>query len=707
MRWGGGRFSGFALWTFVGLSVSLGAEQVYGQGSGIETRSQLAEKVASGDKQADQGKKAAVSGIDTTGFDPAVKFGEDFFLSVNGKWLTETKIPDDRADYGTFSILNDRTQEQIKVIIESAAATQDKSNVASQQVGGLYRSFTNTELRNQLGIKPISDLLERINKIERKEQLGEICGYFGRIGIPHLISYGVEPDARDSESYIVYIGQGGTTLPDRDYYLLDEAQYKEVREEFKKYVAALLTKVNYADPSGAADRILALETALAKSQWTNVENRDPLKTYNKMTAEEVAAKLPNFPWKTLAEIAGFNDQKAFIVQQPSFIDAANQLIADTDLKTWKEYLLFHAVDSSAGLLSDDLEQLHFAFHETVISGVAEQLPLWKRGVELCNGLLGMVVGKLYVEKHFSPQAKERMKELVDNLLAAFGGRLNELEWMGKATKIAAQDKLKQFTTKIGYPDKWKDYSTVVIKEDDLVGNVRRVVEFEYNYALNKLKGPVDRTEWYMSPQTINAYYNPLGNEIVFPAAILQPPFFNLEADDAVNYGGIGAVIGHEISHGFDDMGRRFDGKGNLRNWWTQEDIAEFEKRSGQLIKQYSAYKPFEDMAINGELTLGENIGDLGGLAIAYTGYRLSLQGKEAPVIDGFTGDQRFFLGWSQVWRRKYRDQELKRRLLVDPHSPSRYRVVGIVSNMDAFYEAFGVKPEDKMYIAPENRVRIW
>jgi|LakMenE01Jun11ns_1017448.scaffolds.fasta_scaffold9935732_1 endothelin-converting enzyme/putative endopeptidase len=684
----------------------LGCEVLWAQNGPLRSFSGATNAGFSG-KAATDDPPSALSGIDKEGFDPSVKFGDDFFLSVNGKWLKETNIPDDRADYGTFSLLNDRTQEQIKAIIEGAAEAKADANTPAQQVGDLYSSLMNTELRNQLGIKPIEDLISKVNQLESKEQLGALCGELGRYGIPHVIGYGVEPDARDSESYVIYVGQSGITLPDRDYYLVDEPQYREVREKFQKYIAAMLTQVGYADPSGAAERILALETAIAKAQWTNVENRDPIKTYNKMTAEDLSKKLANLAWPQLAKAAGFEGQADFVVQQPSFLETIDQLVSDTDLKIWKEFLLFHTIDNSAGLLTEDLEKLHFSFHETVISGVAEQLPMWKRGVELCNGLMGMVVGKLYVEKHFSPKAKERMKQLVDNLTVAFGQRIDGLEWMGKATKLAAHDKLKQFTTKIGYPDKWKDYSSVTIKKDDLVGNVRRVVEFEYRYALKKLGGPVDRTEWYMSPQTINAYYNPLGNEIVFPAAILQPPFFNLEADDAVNYGSIGAVIGHEISHGFDDMGRRYDGKGNLRNWWTQDDLAEFEKRSSQLIKQYSSYKPFEDMAINGELTLGENIGDLGGLSVAYTAYKLSLNGKPSAEIDGFTGEQRFFLGWSQIWRRKYREQELKRRLLVDPHSPSRYRVIGIVSNMDAFYEAFSIKPEDKMFIAPENRVRIW
>ena len=688
----------------LGCASLFGATAVQGQNGG---NSQAFAGVGRGAAAGTDDQPANKSGIDVTGFDAAIKHGEDFFLSVNGKWLKETKIPDDRADYGSFAILDDRTQEQIKAIIEEASNSKAAANSPAQQVGDLYASFTDTGIRNQLGLKPIADLIAKINGLESKDDLAATFGELGRLGIPHIIGYGVEPDARDSESYTIYIGQSGITLPDRDYYLVDEPQYREIREKFKQYVSTMLTQVSYADPTGAAERIMELETAIAKLQWTNVENRDPLKTYNKMTAAELETKLGNLPWSKLAVAAGFDKQASFVVQQPSFLEGANKLIVDVDLKTWKEFLLFHAIDGTAGLLSEELERLHFAFHETVISGVTEQLPMWKRGVELCNGLLGMVVGKIYVEKHFSPKAKERMKQLVDNLTVAFGQRIDGLEWMGKATKIAAHEKLKQFTTKIGYPDKWKDYSSIVIKKDDLVGNVRRIVEFEYNYALTKLGGPVDRSEWLMTPQTINAYYNPLGNEIVFPAAILQPPFFNMDADDAVNYGSIGAVIGHEISHGFDDMGRRYDGKGNLRNWWTQEDLAEFEKRSAQLIKQYSSYKPFDDMAINGELTLGENIGDLGGLSVAFTAYQISLQGKPSAVVGGFTGEQRFFLGWSQIWRRKYREQELKRRLLVDPHSPSRYRVIGIVSNMDAFYEAFGIKPEDKMYIAPADRVRIW
>jgi endothelin-converting enzyme/putative endopeptidase len=389
------------------------------------------------------------------------------------------------------------------------------------------------------------------------------------------------------------------------------------------------------------------------------------------------------------------------------LQAIDSLVQSVPLQTWKWYLQYRIIDSYATSLSEDLERTHFAFHSTAITGVQEQKPLWKRGVQATGGTLGEVVGKLYVEKHFSAHAKERMQELVDNLKQAFAVRIDRLEWMGPGTKRQAHEKLNLFTTKIGFPDQWKDYSALEIDRDDLLGNMLRSARFEYQRNIAKLGKPIDRQEWQMTPQTINAYYSPVMNEIVFPAAILQPPFFNLEADDAVNYGAIGAVIGHEISHGFDDKGSQYDGRGNLRNWWTEEDRVEFEKRANQLVQQYAAYYPFPDMAVNGELTLGENIGDLGGLSVALEAYRISLGDKTAPVIDGLTGEQRFFLGWAQIWRRKYREPELRRRLIVDPHSPSQYRVIGIVSNLDAFYEAFSIKPGDKMYLAPESRVRIW
>jgi endothelin-converting enzyme/putative endopeptidase len=426
-----------------------------------------------------------------------------------------------------------------------------------------------------------------------------------------------------------------------------------------------------------------------------------------MSANEFAVANPGLAWASYAKTAGVASLDEIIVGQPSFFQQSQSVLAETSVDTLKAYLAFQTINTYAPVLTEDLERMHFAFHETVLSGVTEQEPLWRRGVDACNAMLGMPVGQLYVEKHFSPLAKKRMNELVGNLLRAFEQRIEKLEWMGNGTKAQAKEKLALFTPKIGYPDKWKDYSSVQIVRDDIVGNLGRIAEFEHQYALNKLGKPIDRTEWYMPPQTVNAYYNPLMNEIVFPAAILQPPFFNLEADDAVNYGAIGAVIGHEISHGFDDAGSRFDGRGNLRNWWTENDRTEFEKRANRLVSQYDAYEPLPGMPLSGRFTLGENIGDLGGLSVAYTAYLLSLEGKPAAVLDGFTGEQRFFIGWAQVWRRKYREEEMRKRIKTDPHSPSAYRCNGIVSNLDGFYEAFGIGSEDPMYIAPEKRVRIW
>jgi endothelin-converting enzyme/putative endopeptidase len=429
--------------------------------------------------------------------------------------------------------------------------------------------------------------------------------------------------------------------------------------------------------------------------------------YNKMSANEFDQSNPGLQWRQYAQGVGLVSQEELIVGQPSFFKEIQSVLGEESLPTLKAYLAFQTVDTYAPVLTEELEKMHFAFHSTVLSGVTEQQPLWRRGVDACNAMLGMPVGQLYVEKHFSPRAKQRMNELVANLLRAFQQRIEQLEWMGNGTKAQAKEKLAQFTPKIGYPDKWKDYSSVRIDRDDIVGNLGRIAEFEHQYALKKLGQPIDRTEWYMPPQTVNAYYNPLMNEIVFPAAILQPPFFNLEADDAVNYGAIGAVIGHEISHGFDDSGSRFDGRGNLRNWWTENDRAEFEKRANRLVNQYDLYEPLPGMPLSGKFTLGENIGDLGGLSVAYTAYLLSLDGKPAPTIGEFTGQQRFFIGWAQVWRRKYREEEMRKRIKTDPHSPSAYRCNGIVSNLDGFYEAFGIQPSDPMYIPPDQRVRIW
>lgn len=646
------------------------------------------------------------SGVETEYFSGSTLPGQDFFRYVNDRWLDKTDIPADQSNYGSFTILDIQTKEAIREIIETASSSSSPSPIA-KQVGDFYLSYTDVESRNRAGIKPIEGILKEIRGLENRAALMGFAGQLSRRGIPSFLGMGIEPDAKRSDQYAVYISQDGTTLPDRDYYLDDSENSAAIRAAFFRYVRDMLTRIGWEDAEKHASAIVDLETRFAKVQWDKVALRDPVKMYNKMSTNDFAQSNPGLSWRDYASAAGIASQNEIIVGQPSFFEQAQRELSEESLGTLKAYLAFQTVDTYARVLTEELERMHFAFHETVLSGVAEQEPLWRRGVDACNATLGMPVGQLYVEKHFSPRAKQRMNELVGNLLKAFEQRIEQLEWMGNGTKAQAKEKLALFTPKIGYPDKWKDYSSVQIDGGDVVGNLGRIAEFEHQYALNKLGKPIDRTEWFMPPQTVNAYYNPLMNEIVFPAAILQPPFFNLEADDAINYGAIGAVIGHEISHGFDDSGSRFDGRGNLRNWWTENDRSEFEKRANRLVSQYDAYEPLPGMPLSGRFTLGENIGDLGGLSVAYTAYLLSLEGMPGPMLEGFTGEQRFFIGWAQVWRRKYREEEMRRRIKTDPHSPSAYRCNGIVSNLDGFYKAFGIEPNEPMYIAPDQRVRIW
>lgn len=648
-----------------------------------------------------------LSGIETQYMSPTVTAGQDFYEFVNEGWLKKTQIPGDQSNWGSFSVLDDEAKQAIRTLIEEASAEQAPQGSDSQKVGDFFKSVINVEVRNQLGTKPIQPLLDEIDSIKNKKQLAQVAAHLFQIGIAGPFAGYVSPDAKQSDQYTVYVTQSGLTLPDRDYYLEDNPLFTQARADFEVYIVDMLKIIDHPKSQLAAKQIIKLETAIATAQWDRVRNRDPEATYNKMTRDELIAALSAFDMPTFLETAGLASQTEFVVRQPDYLKAVDAMFGLATLQMWKDFYRFHVIDAFASDLTEATELRHFQFHQTALSGVEEQKPLWRRGVEASNQILGEIVGKLYVEKHFPPVAKQRMGELVENLKKAFAKRIDGLEWMSPVTKKQAHEKLSKFTTKIGYPDKWKDYSQLTIRADDLVGNYMRAAAVEYKRELDKLGGPIDRNEWHMTPQTVNAYYNPVMNEIVFPAAILQPPFFNLKADDAVNYGGIGAVIGHEISHGFDDKGSQYDGDGNIRKWWSETDRTEFERRAKQLVDQYNQYKPFDDMRVNGEFTLGENIGDLGGLSVAYEAYRMSLDGQKAPVIDGFSGDQRFFIGWAQVWRRLYREPELRKRLVQDPHSPSQYRCNGIVSNMDAFYRAFDVKPGDPMFIAPENRVRIW
>jgi endothelin-converting enzyme/putative endopeptidase len=648
-----------------------------------------------------------ISGIDQALFSETITPGDNFYLYANEKWLDETEIPGDKSNYGIFTVLDDRTREQVRDLIEQAADSKSKPGTPAQKVGDLYNSVLDTEARNEAGIKPIQPLLEKLSEVDSGRDLMQAIGTLRRAGVAAPAVPYVSIDARNSDAYTVYLTQSGLSLPDRDYYLKDDPRYVELREKLREYIADILKVVDHPEPKQAAEQIVDIETKLAELHWTKTENRDPVKTYNKRTPAELDLMLGDLNWFAYADTAGLDSVDAIVVRQPSFLKGFAEFSETVPLDAWKDYFTYHTIDAFASGLTESLERRHFDFHETAVSGISEQQPMWKRGVNVTGSALGELVGQLYVEKHFKPIAKKRMNELVENLKDAFRQRIKTLDWMGEGTKKQALEKLSKFNTKIGYPDEWKDYSNLEIGDGVLGDHLLASARFEYQRDLNKLGGPIDRNEWHMTPQTINAYYNPTMNEIVFPAAILQPPFFNLAADDAVNYGGIGAVIGHELSHGFDDKGSQYDGDGNLRMWWTPEDREEFERRAQGLVEQYSEFEPVEGNTVNGELTLGENIGDLGGLSVAYAAYQLSLDGKPAPVIDGLTGDQRFFLGWSQIWRRLYREPELLRRLVVDPHSPSEYRVNGIVRNMDAWYDAFGISEDDELYLPPEERVRIW
>ncbi|WP_394203975.1 M13 family metallopeptidase [Shewanella waksmanii] len=649
-----------------------------------------------------------VSGVEKQNFDTNVRHQDDFYYSVNGHWLANTPIPADKSNYGAFSVLYEQSQQALKTIIEQAAATPNKAIGSSEQkVGDFYASYMNETLVEELGVTPLSDAMAEIALAKDHNDIATLMGSMLISGTSMPFGFYVNNDAKNSSEYAVYLYQSGLTLPDRDYYLKDDAKFVANRDALNAYVEQLLTSANYGDSKRAADSVEQIETFIADSQWSRVESRDANKSYNKMSKQALQELVVNFDFVQFAVGADIEKVEDVIVRQPSYLAKFGEKFTEFSVAQWQDYLAFHLVDSYAELLNKEMVDLHFGFHSKTLMGIEEQKPRWKKAVDAADQVIGELVGQEYVKQHFKPEAKARMEQLIQNLIKGFEVSINELEWMTPATKVAAQEKLSKFTYKIGYPDKWKDYSNLKIEANDLVGNYQRYALFEYQRMQDKLGKPIDRTEWYMTPQTVNAYYNPVMNEIVFPAAILQPPFFNMEADDAINYGGIGAVIGHEISHGFDDQGAKYDGDGNLRNWWSDKDREEFKKRGAQLSAQYSQYEALPGKFVNGDLTLGENIGDLGGLTVAARSYQLSLNGQPAPVIEGFTGEQRVFIGWSQVWRRNYRDEELGRRLLTDSHSPSHFRAMGTPRNIPAFYDAFGVTESDKMYLAPEQRVKIW
>ena len=650
------------------------------------------------------------AGIALEYVEPAVRAQDDFFQHLNGKWLKTVEIPADKSSWGAFYKLHDDTQPQLRAIIEKSAAVKNaQAGSEVQLIGDFFASYMDEARLEKLGIAPLKGELDKIAAIKDKTELPATFARLGRLGVTIPFGFYIHQDAKDSTKYVADLYQGGLGMPDRDYYLkLDDAKLADTRAKYQQHVEKMLALSGDKNAAVNARAIVDLETELARVQWTKVENRDPIKTYNKVELTKLAEIAPGYDWNAWLDAAGIGGKTDYvIVSQPSYLKGMAEIVNRVPLETWKVYLQQHLVNGYASYLSKAFVDQRFAFHGTVLSGAPKLEPRWKRGVSTVEGALGDAMGKLYVKEHFPAERKARMEALVKNLLEAYRQSIDTLDWMSPATKKEAQAKLAKFNPKIGYPNKWKDYASLNVKRDDLVGNVMRSREVEYNRELNKLGKPIDRDEWMMTPQTVNAYYNPELNEIVFPAAILQPPFFDMNADDAVNYGAIGAVIGHEISHGFDDQGSQYDGDGNMRNWWTEEDGKRFAEKTKVLIQQYASYSPLPGYHVNGELTLGENIGDNSGLALAYKAYQLSLNGKKAPVIKGLSGDQRFYMGWGQVWRAKMREPAQINQVKTDPHSPAQFRANGTLKNQPGFYEAFGVKEGDKMYLAPKDRVIIW
>ena len=652
-----------------------------------------------------------LSGIDLQYVDDGVRAQDDFFRHINGKWLDTVQMPPDKARYGSFDKLRDDSLDQLRTIVDGLAQASDPSDPDQRKIADLYASFMDEAALETLGLKPLAPEFGRIEALTKKSQIPALIAYFNRIGVSAPYTPQVHQDAKDSTKYVFDLNQDGLGLPDRDYYLQDDARFQQIRASYAEYVTKMLELAGDATAARDAKAIIELETALAKIQWTKVDNRDPVKTYNKFPYAQLPALAPGYGWNSYLTASGVMTRTDYlIVSQPTYITGFQKLLESTPLPVWKAYFRWRVINDFAPYLSKSFVDENFAFSGKTLRGIEQNRPRGKRGLELLEGAIGEGLGKLYVAKYFPPQSKARMDQLVHNLLAAYAADIDTLDWMGPDTRAKAKQKLAKFNTKIGYPVKWRDYSALKVVRGDLVGDVIRAQVFEYNRNLNKLGKPIDHTEWDMTPQTVNAYYNPEENEIVFPAAILQPPFFNVKADDAVNYGGIGAVIGHEISHGFDDQGSQYDGDGNLLDppgWFTAADLEQFKARTHALVQQYAAYSPVPGYPLNGELTLGENIADNSGLAIAFKAYRLSLGAAEAPVIDGLTGDQRFFAGWAQVWRGMARDSETIRLIKVDPHSPTQIRGTVPERNQAAFYEAFGVKPGDKMYLPPEQRVTLW
>ena len=654
---------------------------------------------------------ALVSGVDLQYIDDSVRVQDDFYQHMNGKWLAATEIPADKGSFDSFDILYDSSLVQLKGIVEGLQKSVDASDPDQQKIADLYASFMDEAKLETLGLHPLDAELAKIDAMKSTKDIPAVIAHLVEIGANTPYTPSVHLDNKDPTRYVFDLEQSGLGMPDRDYYLLNDDKMKQARTAYGKHVEKMLSLAG--DKSAAADAaaILALETKLAKIQWTRVETRDPVKAYNKVEMAKLATLAPGHDWQAYLSASGVVGKTDYvIVGQPSYLTAFAKLADQTPLSAWKSYFRWQVLSNAAPFLSKAFVDENFAFNGTVLQGIPENRARWKRGLGLVEITIGEGLGKLYVKQYFPPAAKERADALIKNMLAAYKQDIDTLDWMTPETKQKAQEKLAKFNPKIGYPVKWRDYSSLTIDKNDLLGNVIRGQVFAYQRALKKLGGPVDRDEWGMTPQTVNAYYNPEMNEIVFPAAILQPPFFDPKADDAVNYGGIGGVIGHEISHGFDDQGSQYDGIGALLSppgWFTQADLDKFKAKTKALVAQYSVFEPVPGYHLNGELTLGENIADNAGIATAFKAYKLSLGGKPSAVLDGMTGEQRFFAGWARAWRGKTRPDTLIVLIKTDPHSPDYVRGTVPESNMNAFFETFGIKEGDKMYRAPDQRITLW
>ncbi len=648
------------------------------------------------------------SGIDRSGFDESVRPQDDFNRYVNGGWIDKTEIPADKTRWGSFDILRDGSDKHQREIIEELSKRQDlRAGSEEQKIGDLYASLMDEAKINALGTQPLQPYLDRIDHITDVKNLTRAFAELSKLGIRGPMVQFINADSRNSTKYAVYLSQSGLGLPNRNYYLKEDAKNAEIRARYPEYIAKLFTLAGLSDGAGRARAVYDLEMKIATAHWTPEDDRDDTKTNNPYLVADLGKVSDQIAWNAFLDAAGMGKRTDLFVRQPSYMTTLGQLLNSTPLGDWQNYLRFHVLNGAASWLSADFATANFEFFDKLINGQQEMQPRWQRSVQTVNFAMGEAVGKVYVQRHFPPEAKKRMDALVRNVLRTFEMSISDLEWMSAETKSKAQGKRSKFTTKIGYPDKWKDYSALEIRRDDALGNLSRARVWDYERDLARIDAPVDCGEWFMSPQTVNAYHNPNMNEIVFPAAILQPPFFHMNADDAVNYGAIGAVIGHEIGHAFDDQGRKTDADGNLNDWWTEADATAFTSKAQALVAQYNGFKALEDLNVNGQLTLGENIGDLTGISIGYRAYKMSLGGKEAPVIDGLTGDQRFFMGFAQIWRSKSRDEAMRRLVLTNPHAPPQFRTNGPLRNFTPFHQVFQIQEGDGMYLPQTERVKIW